>query len=149
MDWWADYIGIPFVPGGRGIDGMDCWGLVVDVYRQYCGIRLPSLSEEYRDVADPGQVLPLLEREAAQWVECGPGPFAVAMMRLNGGNHLHVGVMIDGTRMLHATPKADVVVEPVATRFGATLIGYYRIKLDPHPPERQCPCIDCLPSFND
>ena len=37
-----DLIGKPFVSGGRDVEiGMDCWGLVMEIYMRY-GVRLPD-----------------------------------------------------------------------------------------------------------
>ncbi len=35
-------VGIPFIAGGRGWDGCDCWGLLLLAYREVLGIELPS-----------------------------------------------------------------------------------------------------------
>lgn len=40
---YADLINKPFIDGGRGPDGYDCWGLVREVYRRH-GIFLPDYS---------------------------------------------------------------------------------------------------------
>ena len=45
VNWTSRYVGIPFVDGGRGIDGLDCWGLFLLVYLEQFGIELPSYGE--------------------------------------------------------------------------------------------------------
>jgi cell wall-associated NlpC family hydrolase len=147
--WWADYVGVPFVHGGRSEHGLDCWGLVVDVYRNHRGILLPSLSEHYTDASDPVQGIPLLEREAMNWKPCPPTEFAVALFRPTGAQ-LHVGVMIDEHRMLHTTPRTDCVVEFVHRIHAGQFAGCYAPKLlAPHPPTRHCDCRECQLKFAD
>jgi cell wall-associated NlpC family hydrolase len=125
--WWIDYIGAPFVSGGRTLEGLDCWGLVVDVYRRNLGIELPCLAESYTDASDPKQGIPLLEIERPAWVECRPMEFAVALFRPTGAQ-LHVGVMVDEHRMLHTTPRTDCVVEFVHRLHAGQFAGYFRHK---------------------
>lgn len=125
MGWWIDYIGTPFVSGGRTLDALDCWGLVVDVYQRQLGIQLPSLAAHYTDASDPKQGIPLLQREAANWVRCEPEEFAVALFRPTGAQ-LHVGVMIDAHRMLHTTPRTDCVVEYVHRLYAGQFAGFWR-----------------------
>lgn len=43
--WVNDYIGIPYVDGGRDRDGVDCYGLVRLVLAERRGILLPDYSE--------------------------------------------------------------------------------------------------------
>lgn len=45
--WAKDYVGIPFRFGGRDRRGLDCYGLVVLVYREQFGIELPDYLTHY------------------------------------------------------------------------------------------------------
>ena len=42
MNWVQDYVGLPYEMCGRSFEGVDCWGLVVMVYRNELGIVLPD-----------------------------------------------------------------------------------------------------------
>jgi len=41
---FREYIGIPFKYGGRTKEGIDCWGLVVIIYKEKLGVELFDMS---------------------------------------------------------------------------------------------------------
>lgn len=128
-DWWARYVGVPFVDGGRGPDGYDCWGLVREVYARELGIMLPSYGEisahdlaqiarEMRTRADDGWRAPP-----------APAPFDVCLMRGPSGRAavVHVGVMVDADRVLHVEAATAAVVVPVRHySIAGRILGYRR-----------------------
>ena len=123
--WLKDYVGLPFLDGGRSRSdgGLDCWGLVRLVYAEQCGIDLPSygeisagdlmavagaIAEDCR--ADPWREV---ERQDAQALDV-----AVIAERMMVDGRLkrqaaHVGVMIDGERMLHVRIAAAAAIVPL------------------------------------
>jgi cell wall-associated NlpC family hydrolase len=101
--WVSKYVGIPFVSGGRGISGCDCYGLVRIVLMEQFGYNLPLLSGNYKDalvMAETEPVLrsqlPLLTGEKIDKAE----PGAVAVIRYQGRS-THIGIYVDGTYILH------------------------------------------------
>lgn len=43
--WTIKYMQVPYVPGGRSwLDGLDCWGLVLEAYRRELGQHLGDYS---------------------------------------------------------------------------------------------------------
>ena len=42
MQWVNDWVGIPYLPGGRSRAGIDCYGIVAGVYLEVLGIALPD-----------------------------------------------------------------------------------------------------------
>lgn len=125
--WAPQYIGIPFVPGGRDRNGVDCWGLVYLFYREQKGIELPLLpGADWKDsqkVAD--QVAPYwkpLER---------PQDGCLVVMSLKTVPH-HVGLFADtdGGWILHCWEGRSVVAEKernLAVR-GFRILGYYGLR---------------------
>lgn len=110
--WWQKYIGIPFAEKGRDIKGVDCWGLVRMVYKNELGIELPSYDREYVDSTDREVLARLVHAEDEKlWHHPEkPKPFDVIIITMLG-MPTHVGIVIDGGRMLHCLKGADTVCE--------------------------------------
>ncbi|MET0249701.1 MAG: NlpC/P60 family protein, partial [Sphingobium sp.] len=98
-DWTAvaaQYLGIPYVWGGRGHRGVDCSGLVQVALGQ-CGIAVPRDTDLQRDGV--GTVLPDDAALVRGDLVFFPG---------------HVGIMADETHLLHANAHwMAVVTEPL------------------------------------
>ena len=107
--WSADYVGIPFVDGGRDRAGCDCWGLVTAIYREVLGIDLPSYGEiSAHDVARVTRCI-RDDSSVAPWLPVAgmARPFDVLVMR---GRPLHVGVMVDHRHVLHIEDATASVI---------------------------------------
>ena len=118
--WWGKYIGIPFVDRGRNLGGLDCWGLVREVYARERGILLPSWTEH--NGFDSLKNMFATEIHRFRKLDA-PEPFAIAIISTSI-TYLHVGVMVDTVNMLHSLAGRDSCLEPVA-RFRYKLKGFY------------------------
>lgn len=121
--WWVKYIGIPFEELGRSRSGADCWGLLRLVYAEEKGVLLPSWSAH--DGIKDKEIVAQEVKEAHEYfhrVE-EPVPFAMAWFR-SEITVAHVGIMIDGGRMLHTLKGKDACLEPIAPRIHL-LKGFY------------------------
>lgn len=118
--WGERYARIPFADGGRDFSGCDCWGLVRLVYETELGLALPS----YGDI--PASALGRIARRMsspralADWRQTAdPAAFDVAVMsgRPAKGLHprapVHVGLVVDGSRLMHIEEGAGVSVIPL------------------------------------
>lgn len=128
LHWSAGYVGIPYVDHGRAHDGCDCWGLIRLVLWQEKAIELPS----YNDVspAELAEIATVVraEVESGTWLNVAePSEFDAAVFR-RGRYDSHVGIMVDGRRMLHSDKYAGGArVERVDTgRWTSQCSGYYR-----------------------
>lgn len=130
MDWWSEYVGLPFQDGGRGPQAYDCWGLVVRVYQDRLGIALPSYGEiSARDLARIARAMEAGKDDGWQVIET-PQALDVALMRSGRGGQrvVHVGVMVDARRVLHVEEAAAAAVVPVAHfSVAGRIIGYRRL----------------------
>jgi cell wall-associated NlpC family hydrolase len=120
MTHWAEkYSGLRFVDGGRDRAGVDCWGLVKMIYENEKSISLPAYGDvpasELMKVAR--QIVK--DRDASPWkIVIDPEPFDVVLMRggINTSRQtpVHVGVMIDGERVMHVEQGISVMVVPLS-----------------------------------
>jgi cell wall-associated NlpC family hydrolase len=106
MSIFDRYVGIPYSDKGR--DGaLDCWGLLVKVYREQLGIELPSYSDRYVTTADRDALDRLIRGELEEpWRAVAPGDemgFDAVLMR-EGRFVRHVGLVTEPGRLLHISP---------------------------------------------
>lgn len=126
MDWWQCYIGLPF---GEGRGEVTCWSLVCRVYRDRLGVDLPAYGEiSARDLARIAKAMDAGKDDG--WRDCAPEPLAVVLMRSGRGGQrvVHVGVMVDGQRVLHVEEAAAAAVVPI-THFSVAgrIVGFRRL----------------------
>jgi len=115
--WVRQYIGIPFSDRGRARDsGVDCWGLVRLVYAERFGVLLPSYVERYLSTADQHGIAGIFEKAAGDsgpWSPVSPDQVRtgdLAAFRV-GLYERHVGMVVDGQRMLHCHAGVDSCLE--------------------------------------
>jgi len=122
-----DFVGIPYVSGGRVIEGLDCWGLVLLAAKELYGFDLPDYSA-YKDSDNLEQIKPLFEARS-DWSrvdleDAVDGDVVVLTMM---GHPIHAGLYVGGGRMLHSMSGRDSCVERYTTSNWARRIeGVYR-----------------------
>lgn len=125
MHWAAQYIGKPWVNGGRDIRiGVDCWGLLCHVYRQHYNIILPEFLGV--DAKNNIAVAKLIDQRE-YWTELKT-PIEGCAVALSKNKALHhVGVYVCG-RVLHAMENQGVVSQTTSTLItqGWTTIRYFQ-----------------------
>ena len=102
--WVTQYLQIPFVERGRTRAGLDCWGLVRQVFLDQRGIELPSYAEDYATTTDAEEITALCRGEVATcWQEVPIAEaqlFDVAILRIMG-EPIHFALVLDPPYMLH------------------------------------------------
>ncbi len=115
--WWGDYIGLPFVDGGRDWSGVDCWGLVRLVYAHELAVDLPDYGEiAASDLRALSGIMMAGAWSDPAWrpVE-RPRDFDVAVMTFYGKRAVgHVGVMIGESAVLHIERQMHAAVVPLS-----------------------------------
>lgn len=126
---WADrYVGIRYVDKGRTAAGLDCWGLVLAVYRDQYGRTLPDHADHYRDGEDwPAIARTVAAERAAGWLRTEqPREGDVVVLNI-AKRPWHCGVMLGSLAFLHAAPGDSVVWDRLDHgRWAKRIEGIYR-----------------------
>ena len=127
---YADLVGVPFVEGGRARSGMDCWGVVLELYRR-AGIALkdPFTAQSPEAIKrQQGQsVTQWIAQEFDQWdTVTAPDIGHVVAFRDVDGAAVHVGVVVEPGKFLHALRRTGVVIGKLDREpWDTSLIGAY------------------------
>lgn len=92
------YLNTPYLWGGKSVFGIDCSGMVQQIYK-FCGVKLPR--DAYQQ-AEIGEVLSFVE-------EAEPGD--LAFFENPEGKIIHVGIILEGNKIIHAHGK--VRIDPI------------------------------------
>ncbi len=121
-------VGGRFVDRGRKVQtGLDCWGLVMEVYR-LCGITIPDFSAGAFDYAAINALMD--EAVGSQKWERVDDPRdsdapLVALMRMHPKLITHAGVYVGGNRIIHTMKMTGVIMSRV-DGLRSRITGYYR-----------------------
>lgn len=121
----SKYIGLPFKPLGRAVDGCDCWGLARIIYRDEFGIDIPSL--QYAAPYDPEELFGVMDDESRHWlpVELGkekPGDI-LTLRALNP----HVGIVVERGLMIHIQQTTAACIDRYKrSSWKKRIMGIYR-----------------------
>ena len=130
-DWCAQYIGLPFVEGGRDRSGLDCYGLLRLVINE----RFAGSVPEYEGIAwhagdDKNLLASLMDERVRLWLPVRIGdehPGDGVLLRVMG-RPIHVGVVVARGWMLHIEKNCDSLIERYAggSRWERRVLGFYR-----------------------
>jgi cell wall-associated NlpC family hydrolase len=117
-----EFLGAPYRHGGRGPLGLDCYGLIIKVYKRL-GVELFDV-ESY-PLNWPSEKNLFLENYHRQWKKIeSPNLFDVVLLCSKTGRVVdHAGVYIGDGRFLHAC-KAGVVIGKLAD-WAFKIEGFY------------------------
>ena len=108
MHWAAQSIGLPYVLGGRDMQGCDCWGLVLMVLRNDAGIEMQDVA-----VGETGNDASIRDNFKG-WskipLDGELQPFDVITMRGINGNHIGIIAKGDERLMLHSETPASCII---------------------------------------
>ena len=91
-----DLIGVPYKDHGRSLDGMDCYGLAIEVMRRY-GYKLNDVEYNNHDLELADENAPTLNVTPIDQVREG------AILEMQTNNELHIGVCISKKEFIHMT----------------------------------------------
>jgi len=104
MHWINDYIGKPWQQNACGPNAFDCWGLILDIYRQRLSIELPTIVVDPYSVKGAAKALTqgcndACSKNLVGEVEQDYQDFDIIMVK-NKTVCYHVGLIVGG-RVLH------------------------------------------------
>ena len=91
-----DLLGVPYKDYGRDMSGFDCYGLAIEVCRRY-GYKLNDVIYENHDIELSAENLPTLN------VYKIDKPREGAVIEMEYGNELHIGVCLNDREFIHMT----------------------------------------------
>jgi|SRR5262245_9261064 len=123
----SNYIGVPYLSGGRSLEGWDCWGAVQHVSLALFDRRLPAYCG-YTDACERNEVIPIFEREMlVDWQSVTEEQAGdVVVFRILGAP-THCGLVIDPPLMIHCLRGRATVLESYRSIVWRDRIeGFYR-----------------------
>lgn len=124
-----EYVGIPFLENGTNRNGLDCYRLVVLIYREKLGIELQDFVGVFvgDTLASMRKVARLMRSEKQKWQKVEkPQRYDVVLFR-SGAMAYHVGIVVDHKRMLHISDGIDSTIdEYTGIEWRNRVEGFYR-----------------------
>ena len=124
----SQLVGTKFVDGGRDVNkGLDCWGLVMEVFKRY-GVELPDFTVDafafvmIDRLANKAMGSPSWEE--VHYPESEDAPLVV-LMKMHPELITHAGVYIGDNRIMH-TMKGTNAITSRASSLKTRIVGYYR-----------------------
>jgi cell wall-associated NlpC family hydrolase len=121
----ADLTGIPFLDRGRDYRvGLDCWGLVMEVYRRL-GVKLPNYLINCEDV---DAINDTYQKEKLLWIPTDKPEFPdIIALRFNESKMNHVAVYIGNGEFLHARSRSNSSIESLNHVYWKRAVeGFYK-----------------------
>ena len=100
----SKYMGVPYVLGSAGLDGMDCSGYTMTVYKNAVGKLLPRSSAEQSKV---GKVVELNELKFGD----------LLFFNTTGENASHVGIYLGDDLFAHASVSFGVTISSLQSSY--------------------------------
>lgn len=113
-----ELIGVPYVTGGRGLNGYDCYGLIIDLLKDD-GIEIP----DYKSPEEAEKVVAIFNSEIRHWKECELRDGAVLLFRVPG--NFHVGYYLGKDMFIHTWKHSGGVIVERFSDWKRRLVGIY------------------------
>lgn len=113
--WCENFIGLPYAPGGRSREGLDCWGLFALVWSEAFGRPIPDYDgPAWGRGASHEEVARAAEAFARRFTKIEPGQEREGdgvMLRVRGVP-MHIAMVVAPGLMLHIEQRCQSVIEP-------------------------------------
>jgi cell wall-associated NlpC family hydrolase len=122
MTDYSKYIGIPFKYGGRDYNELDCYGLVMLLYKELQGIELP----DFNSPSFLSEIHDLIALEKQKWTPCELEVGAVLLFSIKGYGS-HVAYYIGDDSFIHTWEATNgVTIERLGISWAHRLLGCYK-----------------------
>ena len=129
LPWYAKYVGVPFVDGGKDFNGYDCWRMICLAFKTEHQIEIPLYGEI--SALDLRKIAGLIASDAYKepWVDVVPSAiraFDVAVM-CKRKVPVHIGLLVNREAMIHveqATATVMVSIQHPSVAFRS--INFFR-----------------------
>ena len=127
---YTDLIGVPFVSKGRDMNGMDCYGLVKEVYKRH-GHNIPEYDSQYKDFDDTDKIDSLIKGNTLgyPWKEISE-PKVPCLIAIRFGTPdgvvNHTAVYIGNGQFIHTRAKIGVNIDRISSpAWRHVIVGFY------------------------
>lgn len=105
--WSSRFIGLPHAPLGADRSGVNCWTLIVLIYRQRFGVTLPTYLDRFVSLEETEEIAALMSGEAASapWSKVTDAAEGDVALFRRGSMAAHVGLIIRPGLMLHVAAE--------------------------------------------
>jgi cell wall-associated NlpC family hydrolase len=128
------YLGIPYKHRGRTLEGLDCYGLIISVYKDL-GFELFDLEDYERNWSSKERNLFLLNYYR-QWerLEAYKSNFDAVLFRAGEGGIPsmmvnHGGLVLSKRRFIHCCRQGTVVCRLDDAQWAGKIEGYYHLRV--------------------
>jgi len=123
------YGNVPYKHCGRDLKGLDCYGLIMQIYDNFLNIRLWDIDEEYDENWGFKNGNHFLENYYRQWEKVNiPKFYDVVLFKNKKCVTDHGGIIITGQKFIHACKAGIVVTRLNDNKWINRVEGYYRFK---------------------
>ena len=127
--WTTKYLGLEYKERGRDINGVDCLGIVILIYKNEFGIELPDYINDYHHTTTKDRHLmsKSVHKNKDNWIKIDK-PEEQSIIILNvAGYPVHMGVVLDDKFMIHTISGKNTTIERFTSfKWNKRIDGFYK-----------------------
>ena len=122
------YLGIPYQHKGRTLAGLDCYGLIIAIYKDM-GFELFDMDNYDKNWSFKGRNH-LLENYHKQWVKLEKPLMMFDGLMLKGvkGSVNHGGLILSENRFIHCCKQGVIISDYSEKKWADKIDGFYHLK---------------------